>query len=84
MAVTTNISVGSPWVKLAAATDTSVLISHGKRAEVQVAATTADAAPSGVLGHNIDQDDAITRDILGAGFIWARCLTDTIKVKVTK
>jgi hypothetical protein len=84
MAATTNINVGTAWVKLANASDVTVLISHGKRATVQLAATNTDVAPTTVLGHDITLDDAITRDILGPGFIWARCLTDTIAVKVTK
>jgi hypothetical protein len=84
MAATTNVNVGSTWVKLANSTDAEVLISHGKRATVQVAATAADSAPTTISGHSIKKDDAITRSVLGSGFVWARCLTDTISVRVTK
>ena len=84
---TTNISVGTAWVKLAADTDTPVLISNTSSDFLEIATTVADAAPTSITGHIIDGLVPVTRDIIGTGFVWGRITgqyDDQAEIVVTK
>lgn len=73
---TANILVGRDWVKLADSSQ-PFLISANFRVDVEIATTAADSAPT-VDGHVLKMDvgsDALVRDVIGAGFVWAR-ITD--------
>lgn len=70
---TTNVSVTTSWTKIAEAGE-AFLLSANVRSVIQVATTTADAAPV-IEGHQLSvggSQDALTRDVIGAGYVWAR------------
>lgn len=68
---TSNIKVTSNWVKVAAATDAHLLATWESPCPIEVATTLADTAPT-VQGHVVLAGGAITRDILGDGYVWLR------------
>jgi len=70
---TNNIAVTSTWTKLAASADADVLITCNDAVMMEVAATSADTAPV-VTGHKLNPGQAITRSLIGPGFIWAKLL----------
>lgn len=72
---TSNIQVTPNWVKVAAATDTHLLATWESPCAIEVATTLADAAPT-VQGHVVSAGGAITRDILGDGYVWFRLKDD--------
>lgn len=67
---TANIPISKAWKKIANAGE-SFLASAPAEADVEFAATTADAAPT-VLGHALKQGEALTRAVIGDGYIWVR------------
>ena len=67
---TSNVDLTNDWSQVALNTDDHVLISDSPSA-FEVAVTAADAAPT-VRGHRIEPHEAITRGLLGEGYIWAR------------
>lgn len=68
---TTNIAVTPAWVKLADASAIDFLATWDVPVTVEFATTAADTAPT-VVGHKLGPGSAITRIILGAGYVWAR------------
>jgi hypothetical protein len=68
---TVNLNVTESWTKIADATHLTVLVTSRSIYTIEVAVTAADSAPE-VLGHLLHDGDAITRDIVGPGFLWAR------------
>lgn len=68
---TANVNITQSWTKLADDTDLTVLVTSRSIYAVEVATTAADSAPS-VSGHLLHDGDAITRDLIGSGFLWAR------------
>ena len=86
---TSNITVTHAWTQVALNTDDAFLLTCAGPALLEVAATAADAAPIGIVGHRLpsaSSGDAITRDILGAGYVWVRCMppAESANVVVTK
>lgn len=79
---TSNVSIAKTWVQLAANTDEAVLISTKYPYAVEYAATAAAAAPT-VEGHALSNKEAITRSVLGAGYIWAKVATESPMVSAT-
>jgi hypothetical protein len=72
---TTNVTVTSTWTKLANTEDDHVFVTAAGPAVLEVATTAADAAPSGIVGHRLPVasiGDAISRDLLGPGYVWCR------------
>ena len=72
---TVNITVTSAWTKLADTADEHVFVTAAGPAVLEVATTAADAAPSGIVGHRLPVasiGDAISRDLLGPGYVWCR------------
>jgi hypothetical protein len=71
---TSNVTVTSAWTKVADDTDDPVLIQCPVRASWEVAAVATEVAPE-VAGHRlIGPNQAVTRDLIGAGFIYCRLL----------
>ena len=70
---TINTAISTTWTKVAEAGE-GFLLSSNARIVIQVATTTADAAPT-VEGHQLsvgDSQDALIRDVIGAGYVWVR------------
>lgn len=71
---TTNIEVTSSWVKLADVTDTELLVTWSTPVTIEVATTSANTAPT-VNGHRLSNSDAITRGVIGSGYVWAKLVS---------
>lgn len=69
---TTNEPLTKTWSLAASIAADPVLLSLDSAAVVEIATTAADETAPTVSGHTITGGMAITRDILGAGAIWAR------------
>jgi len=71
---TTSVAVTTSWTKVADDTDDPVLIQCPVRAHWEVAAVATEVTPD-VSGHRlIGPNQAVTRDLIGAGFIYCRLL----------
>jgi hypothetical protein len=85
---TSNIAITKTWTKLANAADTSLLVTFRGHGVLEVALTAADSAPTVVNGHLVGAQDALTRIVLGEGFVWARANpggnVDNLLVEVSK
>ncbi len=84
---TSNISVTSTWTKIADEADEGFLLTWDSPVTVEVASTSADAQPI-IRGHKLRMNEAITREILGAGYVWAKLCSGSfpaaVSVVVTK
>jgi hypothetical protein len=81
---TTNVTLTTAWTQVAADSDDPVLLQAIGGGPWQVAAMATEAAPS-VSGHLIEgPQTAITRAVLGSGFIYAKALEGSLKLVVTK
>lgn len=76
---TTNISINHAWTQLATAAEEAVLISTKFPHPVQYATTAADVAPD-LEGHTLANKDALSRSVIGSGYIWARVAPDVVLV----
>jgi hypothetical protein len=76
MADTTNPTVTTTWSKLVATGDDFLLTLpfFGSATTVEVATTTADSAPTGIVGHIIsgEHQEGINRVLIGPGYVWAK------------
>lgn len=82
---TANITITRAWTKVAEDFDNFLLDIPGSL-EFEVAATETDTAPI-VLGHRLKDGDALTRTVLGSGFVWCRVVDgryDTTIAVITK
>lgn len=70
---TTNVKVTSAWTKLASSGDSNLLVTWEDPTPLEVATTSADVAPA-VKGHRLSREDAVTRSVIGPGYVWARLL----------
>lgn len=84
---TINIPVTSAWTKVADASNAELLLTWNSAVILEVATTAADAVPT-VNGHRLNQGNAVTRGVMGAGFVWVRevagSVPASINVVVTK
>lgn len=84
---TFNIAVASAWVKIADTTNTDLLVTFDTPVMVEFATTAADTTPT-VLGHRLSRESAITRGVMGTGYVWARAVAGsrpaTIDLVVSK
>lgn len=84
---TSNITVTTAWTKIAASADTELLATWSAPVGVDLAVTAADAAPT-VEGHQLTKDDQISRDAVGAGYVWVKLrpgsVPSSIPMAVTK
>ena len=71
---TLNISISDQWTKLADSANSELLVTWNDPVSVEVATTTADTAPT-VNGHHLSPDDAVTRAVIGSGYVWARLVS---------
>lgn len=79
---TVNTAITTAWTKIADASDTELLVSWQDPVVVEVATTAADAAPT-VFGHRLSREDALTRGVLGSGFVWAKLIPGSIPAGIT-
>lgn len=68
---TFNTSIGNVWTKVAASTDSELLITYDSPVSIEVATTATDTVPT-VIGHILNREAALTRSVLGSGFVWAK------------
>lgn len=78
---TVNTAVTSAWTKLADDTDTSFLVTWDEQVSAEFAVTATDTAPT-VRGHRLTREMALTRPVLGDGFVWARLVAGSIPATV--
>ena len=71
---TLNISISDQWTKLADSANLELLVTWNDPISIEVATTTADTAPI-VNGHRLFPNDAITRTVIGSGYVWARLVS---------
>lgn len=74
---TTNVYAGFSWVKVAENTEDKLLITWDDPATIEVATTTANSAPT-VKGHKLSRENAITRAVLGSGYVWVRAVKGSV------
>lgn len=74
---TFNIAITSAWTKLADTTNTDLLVTFDSPVTIAVATTATDVAPT-VMGHRLTRESALTRGVLGAGFVWARTVAGSV------
>jgi hypothetical protein len=73
---TANISIGlSNWTKLISEFDSDFLITWDVAKSVEFVVTELDQTPT-IRGHRFTREQAITRETLGAGFVWAKLVSD--------
>jgi hypothetical protein len=68
---TSNINITNAWTKIADASNAELLVTWNAPVWIEVATTVADSAPV-VSGHRLAPESAITRTIIGAGYVWAK------------
>ena len=86
---TVNTTITKDWTKVAETADDPVLISRTSAAgNVEFALTAADSAPTGIVGHQLNAEEALTRTVAGEGYIWMKVgsgsRNDSTVVIVTK
>lgn len=88
---TTNPVVSTVWTKVADASDTHFVVTslrRGNSPDLEYAMTAADVAPSGIAGQPVSNDEVLTRDVCGEGFLWVRVSSavagTTMTLAVTK
>lgn len=83
MAATTNPALTATWSAIVAVGDAFLLsLPFATRYDIEVATTDdAGTAPT-VVGHVLagDQQEGITRDLLGPGTVWARTRSGSVPV----
>lgn len=79
---TSNISVTPAWTKIADASNTDLLVTWDTPVAIEFATTAADAAPT-IRGHRIPPDSAITRSILGSGYVWAKTVSGAVPADIS-
>ena len=72
--VSLAITTGS-WTKVADANDTDFMVTWDTPRFVDFASTELDETPS-IKGHRVSKEKPITREELGAGYVWARLVPD--------
>lgn len=79
---TVNINVSSAWTKIADASNSEFLATCNTPVSLEIATTAADVAPT-VNGHMLSPDFAITRNLIGAGFVWVKTCSGSIPSTVS-
>ena len=70
---TVNTPITAAWTKIADASNTELLVTCTTESTVEFVTTTADVAPvTTMMGHQLVNEDALTRGVIGSGFVWAR------------
>ena len=86
---TVNTTITKDWTKVAETADDPVLISRASHpGDIEFALTATDAAPTGIEGHRLNPEEALTRTVAGEGYIWMKVgsgsRNDSTVVIVTK
>jgi len=68
---TINKSVGTSWTKIADTSYLNFMISWESNAVLEFATTSGDFVPT-VTGHRLSKTDAVSRGVLGNGYVWAK------------
>lgn len=70
---TTNKTLRDQWQLVANSSDTKLLITWGRGATVEIATTGDNTAPDpSLVGHVLSSGDAVTRNVLGDGYVWMK------------
>lgn len=69
------------WTKLVAATDTDFLVTWTAAKIVEFASTDADTTPV-VNGHRMHRDQRVTREDVGAGYVWAKLVPSGVGTSI--
>jgi len=84
---TSNITITPTWTKVADTAVLDFLATFTTPVALEFATTTADTAPT-VQGHQITNASAVTRSVLGVGYVWAKTIAGSkpsdIPLVVTK
>ena len=73
---TFNIQISvSSWTQIAEARDTDFLVTWGDSQRVEFASTDANTVPT-VNGHILPRERKISREDVGAGYVWAKLVPD--------
>lgn len=86
---TSNMQINkTTWTKVADSSHNELLVSWDDPTTIEVALTSTDVAPT-VTGHRIPPESALTRSLLGSGFVWLKQVPNNsnpaqITVVVTK
>jgi hypothetical protein len=80
---TSNIAITNAWTKIADSSNAELLVTWSEPVAVEVATTSADSAPT-VRGHRLPRDSALTRDVIGSGYVWAKCELSAVTLVVSK
>lgn len=70
---TINITLPATWTKVADAGE-DFLVSYPGGYRFEVALTTGNTPPTIGLGHHLLPGEALTRSVIGPGYVWARCV----------
>ena len=68
---TSNNPVGRSWMQVASDSNTDLLVTWNDAVELEVATTSTNQEPT-VSGHRVTRDDAISRGVIGPGYVWVR------------
>lgn len=68
---TKNIVVTRAWTAITNTPDGTLLITWEEPSDIEIATTSAATEPT-VSGHRFNNEENITRDDLGDGYVWAR------------
>ena len=79
---TSNITVTGTWTQLATDVNTDLLVTYNENCVVEIAATAANGIPT-VTGHRLSNDSAMTRAVIGSGFVWARTVAGSVPSQIT-
>lgn len=72
MAATSNLTLTPTWVKAVTGTTEDFLASTHETGSVEFAVTATDVTPTLAKGHLLQAGDALTRAVVGTGYVWAR------------
>ena len=80
---TSNINVTTTgWTKAADASDSDFLITWGDSRTLEVSTTETDTEPT-IRGHRFHRETRVTREMIGAGFVWVKAVTSGVNTPFT-
>ena len=79
---TSNITITGSWTQLATDTNTDLLATFDENIAVEVASTATNTAPT-VTGHRLSNQSAITRAVIGSGYVWARTAAGSVPSQIS-
>ena len=80
---TSNINATTTdWTKVADASDSDFLITWGDSRTLEVSTTETDTEPT-IRGHRFHREMKVTREMIGAGFVWVKAMTSGVNTPFT-